>query len=64
MKQTQQIPLEFTEDVEKYLNKRFEQLDIELSKVNCLIANQDLQGVTIYGDKIQVASLKRWFQKM
>ncbi|AAM26099.1 MULTISPECIES: Tn3 family transposase [Bacillus] len=59
MKQTQQIPLEFTEDVEKYLNKRFEQLDIELSKVNCLIANQDLQGVTIYGDKIQVASLKK-----
>ncbi|MED3329728.1 Tn3 family transposase [Bacillus thuringiensis] len=59
MKQTQQIPLEFTEDVENYLNKRFEQLDIELSKVNCLIANQDLQGVTIYGGKIQVASLKK-----
>ncbi|PGT99578.1 Tn3 family transposase [Bacillus cereus] len=59
MKQTKQTPLEFTENVDEYLQKRFEQLDKELSAVNHLIANQLLPDVTVYGGKIQVTPLKK-----
>uniref|UniRef100_UPI00402A7CE3 Tn3 family transposase n=1 Tax=Bacillus sp. DX2.2 TaxID=3073452 RepID=UPI00402A7CE3 len=59
MKLTKQIPLEFTENVDEYLQNRFEQLDKELSAVNHLIANQQLPDVTVYGGKIQVTPLKR-----
>ncbi len=59
MKLTKQIPLEFTENVDKYLQSCFVQLDKELSAVNHLIANQQLPDVTVYGGKIQVTPLKR-----
>lgn len=59
LKNKKQVPLTIPTNIDQYLQKRFQLMEEQLSKVNHLIQNQLLPDVSIYAGKIQISPLKK-----